>query len=116
MYVIRPSALFSFFPNPPSPLPRTHTVSTPADGWNLPARQSTQAVTPEIGEYFPTKHQRVTGMCESLCFMYGQVGEKPAAQDVQVPPIGPAFPAVQFEYCDTHHTHTYNVNENGRAW
>jgi hypothetical protein len=40
-----------------------------------------------------------------LCLMYGRVGEKPAAQGVQVPPIGPAFPTWQFEYCDTHHTH-----------
>jgi len=63
----------------------------------------------------PTYHWHVWIM-HVLCLIYGRVGEKPAAQGVQVPPSGPAFPTWQFEYCDTHHTHTYNVNENGRAW
>ena len=39
---------------------------------HLPASQSMQAVAPEFGEYFP------------------------AEQGVQVPPTGPAFPAVQY--------------------
>jgi hypothetical protein len=41
--------------------------------------------------------------------MHGRAGEKPAPQGAQVPPTGPAFPTVQLEYCDTHHTHMYNV-------
>jgi hypothetical protein len=56
--------------------PATQSEQVEDDGvvWNLPAAQLTQEVTPDIGEYFP------------------------APQGVHVPPIGPAFPAVQFEY------------------
>jgi hypothetical protein len=48
-----------------------HAVA-PTAAENLPASQSMQAVAPEFGEYFP------------------------AEQGVQVPPTGPAFPAVQY--------------------
>jgi hypothetical protein len=36
--------------------------------------------------------------------MHGRAGEKPASQGAQVPPTGPAFPAVQLEYCATNWT------------
>jgi hypothetical protein len=55
-----------FCPNlPPPSLPRTHTLSTPAVAWYWPARQSKQAVAPEIGTNFPAKHKRIISLRES---------------------------------------------------
>ena len=70
------------------PVPqRAHVLSNdaPVAVEYLPGPQSVQAVAQEIGENFPTP------------------------QGVQVPPTGPAFPNMHFEYCDRHHTHMYNV-------
>ena len=53
----------AYLPGPQSVQAKAALAPTAAE--NLPASQLVQAVAPEVGEYFPAKHQRIIGMREA---------------------------------------------------